>query len=80
LRSRWSAPNSCQSVKALNIEYRGQSLDSITSSFGVFKFKQDGQGPEDLIRAAEVALYRAKQEGRDCVVAAKPLAKVALPA
>ena len=39
-------------------------------SIGVAHFPEDGRAPEDLLRAADVALYAAKAQGRDRVVVA----------
>ncbi len=51
------------------IIYRGKSLDAITVSMGVAAFPEHGTTADELLRAADTALYRAKEEGRDRVVA-----------
>jgi diguanylate cyclase (GGDEF)-like protein len=40
-------------------------------SLGVAVFPEHGATPDALLRAADAALYRAKKEGRDRVVAAE---------
>ena len=49
-----------------------------TASFGVATWPEDGAGAEDLLRAADRAMYRAKAAGRDRVEAgaAVPVAPV----
>ena len=48
----------------------------VTSSLGVSEWKA-GQNIDDLIRDADLALYRAKREGRDCVSTPPPVAWIA---
>jgi len=49
-----------------------QPLKIISLSGGVATYPDDGQSSSDLIAAADAALYRAKREGRNRVVASKP--------
>jgi diguanylate cyclase (GGDEF)-like protein/PAS domain S-box-containing protein len=48
------------------IEIDGLSCE-IGASIGISRFPHDGQTPEALIRAADMAMYRAKQSGRGAV-------------
>jgi diguanylate cyclase (GGDEF)-like protein len=57
-----------EAVKQLALQFRGQSLGSITLSAGVATFPMHGDNPEDLVHMADLALYRAKREGRDRIV------------
>jgi diguanylate cyclase (GGDEF)-like protein len=57
-----------QDVKQLRVEDRGKPLGPITISLGAATFPEHGATREEIIRAADAALYRAKQEGRDRVV------------
>ncbi len=57
-----------QAVKEMHIHHRG--LKPITLSLGVAVYPVHGQTGLELIRAADVALYQAKREGRDQVIAA----------
>jgi diguanylate cyclase (GGDEF)-like protein len=50
------------------VEFRGKSLDRVTLSIGVSSFPENGNAGEILLRAADAALYRAKEQGRDRVV------------
>jgi diguanylate cyclase (GGDEF)-like protein len=45
------------------------SID-ITISIGVSELGRDGDTLDDFLRAADMRLYRAKHEGRNCVIAA----------
>jgi diguanylate cyclase (GGDEF)-like protein len=56
-----------QGVKELAINYQEQSLDMITLSLGVAGFPEHGKTGDEVIRAADVALYHAKAKGHDCV-------------
>jgi diguanylate cyclase (GGDEF)-like protein/PAS domain S-box-containing protein len=47
-----------------------RGLGGVTMTFGVAAFPRDGATGEDLLRAADEALYRAKRAGGDRVVAA----------
>lgn len=60
-----------QRVATLPIHYRGQTLRSITVSIGIAMFPAHGSSATELVSAADAALYRAKREGRDRVVAAE---------
>ena len=60
-----------QGVKRLHVQDAGQSFEGITLSLGVAVYPQHGRTMETILRAADVALYRAKQEGRDRVVTAE---------
>ena len=44
---------------------------NVTLSIGFAVFPGDGEGPDALIEAADQALYRSKQSGRNRVTAAK---------
>ena len=57
-------------VKELQIQHRGRNINPTTMSLGVAVFPDQGATGEDLIRAADNALYLAKAQGRDRVVAA----------
>lgn len=59
-----------QAVKQLRLEYRGQSLGTLSVSFGVASFPMHGLTQEQVMRAADSALYMAKKLGRDRVAIA----------
>jgi len=48
---------------ALPFDLDGQEVHA-SASLGIALFPEDGRGPSDLLRSADLALYRAKQEGR----------------
>jgi diguanylate cyclase (GGDEF)-like protein len=57
-------------IKGVATEFRGQPLERITLSVGVAAFPDNGATREALVEVADAALYRAKAQGRDCVVVA----------
>lgn len=62
-------------LRELPVMHQGQSLGMVTVSVGVAELPQHGASAKELLEAADAALYRAKREGRDRVVAAvTPLA------
>jgi diguanylate cyclase (GGDEF)-like protein/PAS domain S-box-containing protein len=57
-------------VKKLGLQHRGVSLAAVTLSIGVATFPEHGANADDLLRAADQALYKSKSAGRDCVTLA----------
>ena len=62
-------------IKLVQVDVDGKIFENITLSFGVSIFPDHGEIWEHLLRAADVALYRAKTGGRDQVVVGKPYKK-----
>lgn len=60
-----------RSIEALRLSHHGQDLGPLTVSIGVATQGEKLQSLEALIKAADEALYRAKQEGRNRVRAAE---------
>ena len=58
-------------VQGLGVNVRGELLRSVTASVGVAAFPEHGESVADLLRAADMALYAAKRQGRDRVVVAE---------
>jgi diguanylate cyclase (GGDEF)-like protein/PAS domain S-box-containing protein len=54
-------------INGLRLEHRGQSLGELSVSLGVAVFPRHGVTGEVLLRAADEALYRAKEGGRNRV-------------
>jgi diguanylate cyclase (GGDEF)-like protein/PAS domain S-box-containing protein len=64
-----------QETKRMSIELRDRSLGSVTMSLGVAMYPVHGRTAEEVIQAADMALYRAKNAGRDRVeLADEPMA------
>ena len=59
-----------EEARTLRVQYAGQTLGPTTLSMGVAAYPIHGTRPEDLLRAADAALYRAKKEGRDRIITA----------
>lgn len=57
-------------VRQLDVKHLGLSLGVITASFGVACYPEHGKVLEEIVRAADAALYRAKEQGRNRVVVA----------
>jgi diguanylate cyclase (GGDEF)-like protein/PAS domain S-box-containing protein len=58
-------------IKGLMVQQKDRLLGGITISIGIAGYPEHGQTVEALLRAVDVALYRAKEAGRDCVVVAQ---------
>ena len=58
-------------IKDLEIRHRGRPVGHVTVSAGVSGFPDHGRTGESLLRAADGALQRAKQEGGNRVVSAQ---------
>ncbi len=59
-----------KSIEALSFEEQVPGLDGITVSIGTAAYPDDGTTEELLLKSADLALYRAKQRGRNRVEAA----------
>lgn len=57
---------------AQNLEASGTNDLNISVSIGVASFPNHGEDVDSLIQSADRALYRAKEDGRDCVRGALP--------
>lgn len=56
-----------EELKKKHLMYGGQSLPAVNVSMGVSMYPHHGSKPEELIRCADEALYKAKHDGRDRV-------------
>lgn len=59
-----------QHIEDLAVLLGGRPLGKITASFGVASYPRHGKDYEHIARAADVALYQAKAQGRNRVVVA----------
>lgn len=62
------ADNLRASIPRLNIVHEQQTIGPITLSIGLAVFPENGSTAEEVLHAADAALYQAKQGGRDRVV------------
>jgi diguanylate cyclase (GGDEF)-like protein/PAS domain S-box-containing protein len=60
-----------EAIQRINLQYRGNPLGPLTASMGVAVFPDHGRTAGDLITAADKALYRSKNAGRDRVTLAE---------
>jgi diguanylate cyclase (GGDEF)-like protein len=68
--SRARAERLRSKMAELTILHQGTSLGLVTFSLGVAAFPEHGMSPQELMAAADAALYEAKRGGRDRVVVA----------
>ena len=61
-----------ENICNLSFRYEDTLIIGLTVSAGLACFRRHGQESEDLLRAADKALYRAKAEGKNRVIIAEP--------
>lgn len=61
-----------EELKLLQICYEGRVLEGLTLSFGVAMYPDHGATGEAVVRAADLALYRAKHSGRNRIEIGRP--------
>ena len=57
-----------RNIEELEIEVMEGEKITVTASFGIASFQEDGVLPEDLLVKADERLYKAKREGKNLVV------------
>lgn len=57
-----------EQISNLQIRYREQLLGKMTVSIGIAEATDNTMTAEELVAAADKALYAAKQAGRDCII------------
>ena len=51
--------------RGIQVQHYGETLEGIRLSIGIACYPQSGTTAESVLRAADSALYRAKERGRD---------------
>jgi diguanylate cyclase (GGDEF)-like protein len=62
--ARNKAEHLLERIKALRVSFNGSTLEAISASIGLAAFPDHGEHAQGLLRAADAALYAAKQAGR----------------
>ncbi len=62
----------CQLVKQAKLFHKGKAMGNVSLSIGLAIAPIQGTTEDTILRAADVALYAAKEDGRDCIVAYDP--------
>lgn len=65
--ARLKAETLRRDIEAININYQQRELAKLTVSIGIASLSKDISDAETLLREADKALYRAKQQGRNRV-------------
>lgn len=52
----------------MELVFQGQILGAVTMSMGIAAYPEKGARIYDLLRVADTALHKAKQDGRDKVL------------
>lgn len=74
-RSAWERAEALRAgVQSLAVEHDGRTVGPVTLSIGVAMIPDHARDGHSALRAADAALYRAKQGGRNRVVMAEPAA------
>ena len=60
-----------EAIKHLDVQHRNVPIGRVTVSMGVALFPEHGRTGQALLQAADAALYRSKDLGRDRVTLAK---------
>jgi diguanylate cyclase (GGDEF)-like protein len=60
-----------EQLRQLRVEARGKPIGPLTASIGVASYPSQGDTPQTLLSAAEQALQRAQDLGRDRVLVAR---------
>ena len=68
--TRERANRLCEHTRRLKTHFKGQIFEMITFSVGVAASPENGTTSEEILKAADTALYLAKHEGRGRVVVA----------
>ena len=55
----------CNIIRRMHLTFHGKELGQLTVSIGIANFPLHGEDPASLLKAADVALYNAKNNGRD---------------
>ena len=66
--ARAKADKVLERTRALRLSFNGIDVGLVTTSIGLAVYPANGQHAEDLLAAADAALYAAKQEGRNRLV------------
>jgi hypothetical protein len=64
-----------QAIAITKFKEQGEIIPSLTLSFGVAGYPDHGETPGIILKAADMALYQAKNQGRNCVATAIPYLK-----
>ena len=64
-----------EAARGMHVALSGQTLGVVSISLGLALFPLHGRTPEELIQAADAALYRAKQAGRNRLMIAEEPSK-----
>ncbi|MGH8709916.1 MAG: diguanylate cyclase [Burkholderiales bacterium] len=64
-----------EAAQSMHVTSSGQTLSPVSISLGLALFPQHGHTAEELIQAADAALYRAKQAGRNRLMIAEEPSK-----
>jgi diguanylate cyclase (GGDEF)-like protein/PAS domain S-box-containing protein len=59
----------CENTPKIHLQLEDQTLEVITLSLGIAIFPEDGHNSADILKVADKALYKAKHNGRNRVVA-----------
>ena len=78
--ARSKAESITNAIRGLDLRFQGRALGAVTVSIGVAAFPGHAGRGAELITAADVALYAAKQAGRDRVEVASLPRKLSPPA
>jgi diguanylate cyclase (GGDEF)-like protein/PAS domain S-box-containing protein len=69
-KTRERAERLCEHIRHLNVQFEGKAFEMIKLSIGIAAFPEHGSTSAEILKAADIALYRAKHDGRNRVVVA----------